>query len=82
MLDSVLREVGTRLALLHMSSWVTKNSGDSTSRWHRHIAKVERARDNALEYGIRCGFRYPCLFCSCEQHCLVARSSFRWQALH
>ncbi|KAK9792764.1 hypothetical protein WJX73_010263 [Symbiochloris irregularis] len=53
LMDTVLREISARLALVHMSSWVTQQASDAASRWYRHIAKAERAQNSKLEYGLR-----------------------------
>ena len=58
-LNVILREVAARLALVHMSSWVSQQTGDLASRWHRHIAKAERPRGSKLEYGMRCALSLP-----------------------
>lgn len=52
-LKGVLREVASRLALLHMSSWVRQQTSNASMRWHRHIAKVDRLSGSDLDYGMR-----------------------------
>ena len=54
LLHAVLKEVAARLALVHMSSWVSQQSADTSSRWHRHIGKGERGKESRLDYGMRC----------------------------